>query len=94
MKTRLYIDVEFNDRKTDSEGIATAFDNVVKTGMAALGDCWDEYGGKPKIGQFLVLDTERAVQHANSLDGLIDNQNDELGQMLVPIRDFLGGLAK
>jgi hypothetical protein len=57
MKTRLCIDVEFNGGKTDGEAIATALDNVVNTGMSALGDCWDEYGGTPKVGQFLVLDT-------------------------------------
>jgi hypothetical protein len=94
MKIRLYIDVEFNGRKTDGEAIATALDNVVKTGMSALGDCWDEYGGKLKVGQFLVLDTERAVEHANSLDELIDNQDEELGHVLAPIREFLGGLVK
>jgi hypothetical protein len=51
MKTRLYIDVKFNGRKTDGEGIATAFDNVVKTGMSALDDCWDEYGGKRTLAK-------------------------------------------
>jgi hypothetical protein len=57
MKARLYLDVKFNGRKTDAEGIASALDNVVNTGMSALGDCWDEYGGAPKVGQFLVADT-------------------------------------
>lgn len=45
MKARVYLDVEFNGRKTDAESVAAAMDNVVKAGMSALGDCWDEYGG-------------------------------------------------
>ena len=57
MKARFYLDVEFNGRKTDAESIAAAMDRTVETGMSALGDCWDEYGGTPKVGQFLVLDT-------------------------------------
>ncbi len=60
MKARLFLDVEFNGRKTDAEGIAAALDRVMETGMSALGDCWDEYGGVPKVGQFLVLDTKQA----------------------------------
>ena len=35
-------------------------DNMVRTGMSALGDCWDEYGGEPKVGEVFVLDTEQA----------------------------------
>jgi hypothetical protein len=64
MKARLYFDVKFNGRKTDSESIAGAMDNVVKCGMSALSDCWDEYGGEPKVGQFLVLDTAQAPSGA------------------------------
>jgi hypothetical protein len=90
MKARLYLDVEFDGRKTDAESIASAMDNVVKTGMSALGDCWDEYGGEPKVGQFLVLDKVQAAQHAEALDILIDGkEEDELGQSLGPVRDFL-----
>ena len=61
MKARLYFDVEFNGRRTDSEGIAAALDKVVETGMSALGDCWEKYGGQPKVGQLLVLDTAQAA---------------------------------
>ncbi len=93
MKARLYLDIEFNGRKTDGESIASAMDNVVKTGMSALGDCWDEYEGAPKVGEFFVLDTGQAAEHAEELDHLIDGQEDELGESLVPIRDFLRHLA-
>ena len=93
MKARLYIDVEFNGRKTDDEGMAVALDKVVKTGMSALGDCWEEYGGAPKVGQFLILDTAQAVEHAEEIDHLIDGQEDELGESLSPVRDFLRQVA-
>jgi hypothetical protein len=94
MKARLFIDVQFNGRKTDAESIASAMDNVVKTGMTTLGDCWDEYGGEPKVGQFLVLDTLSAGQYAESLQGLIDGEEeDDLGEFLEPIRDFLRQIA-
>ena len=32
---------------------------------------------------------DTAKQHARTLDGLIDGESDELGEMLVEIRDFL-----
>jgi hypothetical protein len=64
MKARLFFDVKFNGRKTDAESIAAALDNVVKCGMSALGDCWDEYGGQPKVGEFFVLDAKAAARHA------------------------------
>jgi hypothetical protein len=57
MKARLFIDVQFDGRRTDAESIASAMDNVANTGMLALGDCWNEYGGAPKVGQFLVANT-------------------------------------
>jgi hypothetical protein len=93
MKARLYFDVEFNGRKTDGESIATALDRVVETGMSALGECWDEYGGKPKVGEFLVLNIKQAAEHAEALDMLIDGKEDELGASLAPVRDFLRQLA-
>jgi hypothetical protein len=71
MKARLYVDVEFNGRKTDAEGIASAMDNVVKCGMSALGDCWHEYGGAPRIGEVFVLDTEAAVEHTDAMQALL-----------------------
>jgi hypothetical protein len=94
MKTRLYFDVEFNGRKTDAEAMAAAMDRVVETGMSALGDCWKEYGGTPKVGQCFVLDAVQAAEHAKALDLLIDGrEDDELGEMLAPVRDFLKTLA-
>ena len=36
MKTRLYLDVEFNGRKTDAESMATAMGKVVGNGLAVL----------------------------------------------------------
>ena len=64
MKARLYLDVKFDGRKTDAEGVAAALDNVVKCGMAALDDAWDEYGGAPKVGEMLVLNTAQAPSGA------------------------------
>jgi hypothetical protein len=40
-----------------------------------------------------VLDTVQAAQFAEELDHLIDVQEDELGESLVPVRDFLRQLA-
>ena len=54
MKARVCLDVQFDGRRTDGESIASA---MVKTGMSALGDCWDEFGGEPKVGEFLAADT-------------------------------------
>ena len=94
MKARFYFDVEFKaNRKTDAEGIASALDNVVRSGMTVLGDCWSDFGGKPKIGEVFVLDTKAAAEHADNLDLLIDGQSDELGESLVPVRDFLRRVA-
>ena len=89
MKARLYLDLEFDENKTDAESIASAMDRVVSNGLAVLLDAWEPYGGEPKVGEFLVLDSEQAAEHADNLDRLIDNQDDELGESLVPVRDFL-----
>jgi hypothetical protein len=93
MKARLYFDVEFDGRKTDAESPATAMDNVVKCGMSALGDCWDEYGGGPRVSGVMVLDTDKAVELADQLDLFMDGQDDELGEFLKPVRDFLRQVA-
>ncbi len=95
MKARFYIDVEFSGRNSDAETMATALDRVITTGMSALGDCWEVYGGKPKVGEFFVLDAAQAAEHAKALDLLINGQEDnELGGMLAPTRDFLQRLGK
>ena len=94
MKARFFFDVEFKaSRKTDAEGIASALDNVVRSGMTVLGDCWSDFGGKPKIGEVFVLNTKAAAEHADNLDRLIDGQDDDLGDSLVPIRNFLRQVA-
>ena len=93
MKARLYIDIKFSKRATDAQSMATALDNVMDTGMAQLSDCWGDYGGKPKVGKFLVLDTAQSQEHADALDQLMDGQEDELGEMLKPVRDFLRHVA-
>jgi hypothetical protein len=93
MKARLYLDVEFNGRKMDAESIATALDRLIETVMSALSDGWEEYGGEPKVGKCFVLDTQQAVEHAEEFDRLIDGQDDELGESLKPIRDFLRQVA-
>ena len=72
MKARLYIDVKFGGRATDAESIASALDNVMDVGMAALDDCWADYGGKPQVGKFLVLDTERANDLADDVESVIN----------------------
>ena len=54
---------------------------------------WEPYGGEPKVGEFFVLDTDAAIQHADELDSLIDGQEDELGEVLAPVRDFLRQVA-
>ena len=79
MKARFYFDVAFKaSKKVDAEGIASAMDNVVKTGMSALSNSWDEYGGVPKVGGVFVLDTDTAVQHVDALvqtaiEGLVEH---------------------
>ena len=94
MKARFYFDVEFKaSRKTDAEGIASALDNVVRSGMTVLGDCWSDFGGTPRIGEVFVLDTKAAAEHADNLDRLIGGRDDELGKSLVPIRNFLRQVA-
>jgi len=93
MKARFYIDVEFDGRETDAESMASAMDNVVKCGMTVVGDCWEEYGGKPKVGECSVLDTRHAAEHAGILELLVDARKDDLGEMLVSIRDFLKEVA-
>jgi hypothetical protein len=93
MKARLLIEVKFSKRATDAESMAADMDNVIDVGMSAMGDCWDDYGGKPSIGKFLVLDTAAAAEHAQALDMLVDGEDDELGEMLKPVRDFLRQVA-
>ena len=85
MKARLYIDIQFGKRATDAESMATALDNVLDTGMVQLSDCWDEYGGKPKVGKFFVLDTEQALGFAEgSSDRLVHGMGRRSRQVARP----------
>jgi hypothetical protein len=93
MKATLVLDIHFSKRATDAESLAAALDNVMDVGMSALDDCWGDYGGKPSIGKFRVLDMAQAAEHAQALDMLIDGEDDELGEMLKPIQDFLRRVA-
>jgi hypothetical protein len=104
MKARLYFDVAFKtSKKTDAEGMASAMDNVIKCGMSALSDSWDEYGGVPKVGKVFVLDTKQALGHADTVnqviventdaDDQIQGKDSELGRMLGPVFDFLRKIA-
>lgn len=70
MKARLYVDIKFSKRATDTESLATALDNVMDVGMAQLSGCWDDYGGKPQVGKFLVLPTKVYVV-VNNVEGLV-----------------------
>ncbi len=94
MMARIFVDVQFDGDKTVAESVAVALDKVVSNGLAVLLDCWSDYGGEPKVGEFFVLDVETARQHADDLDALIDGKDeDDLGEMLVPVRDFLRQVA-
>ena len=93
MKATLVLDIHFSKRATDADSLAAALDNVLDVGMSALDDCWGDYGGKPSIGKFRVLDMAQAAEHAQALDTLIDGEDDELGKMLAPVRDFLRQVA-
>ena len=104
MKARFCFDVAFKaGRKTDAEGMASAMDNVIKCGMAALGDCWSDYGGVPKVGEVFVLDAKQALEHADTVNQVIVENTDAddqlqgkdsgLGRMLGPVLDFLWQIA-
>jgi len=57
-KTKLTIEVEFDPSKTDGEGLATAFDNLLKTAMSTP-SILDEYGEvKPSKDGFLCSEEE------------------------------------
>jgi hypothetical protein len=103
MKARFYFDVKFSKGATDAEGLASAMDNVIKCGMSALSDSWDEYGGAPKVGEVFVLDTNKAMEHAGTVSRAIveytdaneqlENEGGELGRMLAPVAEFLRQIA-
>lgn len=43
--------------------------------------------------QNILRQQRRAAEHAEVLDGLIDDREDDLAELLIPIRDFLLELA-
>ena len=63
MRAKLYLDVEFDEKRTDAEGIAAALDRLLETALSTPG-IMDEYGGEPKVSKFFVLDTGRAAELA------------------------------
>ncbi len=70
MNVRLHLDLGFNGHRTDGESIATALDNVIETGMGAVGDRWDEYSGAPEVGKLFVLDVARPPGPGTALSGV------------------------
>jgi hypothetical protein len=51
-KTTLTVEVEYNPRKTDPEGLASAMDRLLETALS-IPEVMDEYGN-PTIGEFFV----------------------------------------
>jgi hypothetical protein len=58
-KTTLTVEVEYNPRKTDPEGLASAMDRLLETALS-IPEVMDEYG-KPIIGKFFVAKQTVAI---------------------------------
>ena len=72
MKTTLTVDIDYNPKKTDPDGLARAMDRLVETMLSTPG-IMQEYGN-PRVGEFFVAG---ATGHSYSLriDGpLLRNQ--------------------
>ena len=52
MKTTLTVEIKYDPRKTDAEGLACAMDRLLETALSTPG-VMDEYGN-PTIGEFFV----------------------------------------
>ena len=52
MKTTLTVNIDYNPKKTDPEGLATAMDRLLETVLSTPG-IMEEYG-TPRIGKFFV----------------------------------------
>jgi hypothetical protein len=52
MKTRLTVEIEYDPKMTDPEGLACAMDRLLETALSTPG-IFDEYGN-PKVGEFFV----------------------------------------
>jgi len=73
MKTTLMLDIEYDPRMTDPEGLACAMDRLMETALSTPG-IMDEYGN-PNVREFLVAaatgklsgtDTLRALERAGA----------------------------
>jgi len=51
-KTTLTVEIEYDPRKTDPEGLACAMDRLLETALS-IPEVMDEYG-RPAVGQFFV----------------------------------------
>ena len=64
MKTTLTVEINYNPKKTDPEGLACAMDRLMETALSTP-EILDEYGN-PKVGEFFVLKAARARQARGS----------------------------
>ena len=62
MKTKLFIEVEFDGNQTDAESLAAAADMLLQTALSTPG-LLDEYGN-PQFGEFFI---EQAISHHHQL---------------------------
>jgi hypothetical protein len=59
MKTTLTVEIEYDSRKTDPEGLACAMDRLLETALSTP-DILDDYGN-PAIGEFFVAKAAAAL---------------------------------
>ena len=65
MKTTLTVEIEYDPKRTDPEGLACAMDRLLETALS-IPEVMDEYGN-PTIGEFFVAkdtETEAALKAA------------------------------
>lgn len=70
MKSRLYVEIEFDDEITDAESMATALDQLMKTALSTPG-ILEEYGD-PEIGEFFVLPAEELQLAVQNLEEIVE----------------------
>jgi hypothetical protein len=72
LKTRFYVDVEFDDAVTDAESVATALDRLMETVLSTPG-ILEEYGD-PEVGEFEIPFTATpAMEQLAALVGISEN---------------------
>jgi hypothetical protein len=54
VKTKLMLEVDYDPKRTDPEGLARALDRLLETALSVTGSL-DEYGN-PKFGEFLTME--------------------------------------